>query len=138
MTLPTRNVVAAEIGTSTSVRHVSRQLIQSAPPRQVANLIGSRTNLLMSVFRPWLNESISLVKRVISSEDPESEKLARSRLIVRRKNLLRISNRVFCITSATSTSWRNVNNPFKATPSMTSAIKSTSVGKLSCGRYRFT
>ena len=77
---------------------MSRQLIQSAPPRQLANRIGSRITLLMSVFRPWPNESMSLVNRVISSEEPWSEKLARSRLIVRRKNMLRMSNSVSCIT----------------------------------------
>ena len=68
------------------MRHVSRQLNQSAPPRQLAIRIGSRTSLLISVTSPWPNESISLVNRAISSDDPWSEKLARSRLIVRRKN----------------------------------------------------
>ena len=77
----------------------------------------------MSVLSPCPNESMSFVNRAISSEEPWSEKLARSRLIDRRKNMLRMSKRVNCITSATSTSWRNMKKPFRATPSMTSPIK---------------
>ena len=81
---------------------------------------------------------MSLVNRVISSDEPWSEKLARSRLIVRRKNTLRMSKRVNCMTSATRTSWRNMKKPLKATPSMTSPINRTSVLKLSSGKYLLT
>ena len=88
----------------------------------------------MSVLRPWPNESMSLVNRAISSDEPWSEKLARSRLIVRRKNRLRMSNSVNCMTSATRTSWRNMKKPLKATPTMTRPIRRSRVLKLSAGR----
>ena len=77
------------------------------------------------MLSPWPNESMSLVNRVISSDEPWSEKLARSRLIVRRKNTLRMSKSVSCMTEATSVSWRNMKKPLKATPTMTSPIKSS-------------
>ncbi len=57
---------------------------------------------------------------------------------MRRKNRLRMSKRVNCMTSATRTSWRNMKKPFTATPSMTSPINRTSVLKLSSGRYLLT
>ena len=123
MILPTRYVVAAEIGTSTRVKRVSRQLNASAPPRQDAIRSGSRIILLMSVLRPCPKESMSLVNRAISSEEPWSEKLARSRLTVLRKKVLRMRNSVNCITSATSTSWRKRNTPLNATLSITIPIE---------------
>ena len=78
---------------------------------------------------------MSLVNRAISSDEPWSEKLARSRLIVRRKKTLRMSKSVNCMTAATSTSCRNMKKPFKATPSITSPIKSRRLLKLSLGKY---
>ena len=116
--------MAPEIGTRISVKQVSRQLNQSAPPRQLANRSGSRITLLISVLSPWPNESMSLVNRVISSDEPWSEKLARSRLIVRRKKTLRMSKSVSCMTEATSVSCRNMKKPFKATPIITSPMSS--------------
>ena len=93
MILPTRNVVAPEMGIKIMVRQVSRQLIQRPRVKKVTIRMGSRITLLISVLSPWPNESMSLVNRAISSDEPWSEKLARSRLIDRRKNMLRMSKR---------------------------------------------
>jgi hypothetical protein len=85
MILPVRLAVNTEIGTSTIVRRVSRQFIQSAKPRQEAARSGSRMTLLSRVFNPWPTESMSLVNREINSADPWSLKLDRSSAMVRRK-----------------------------------------------------
>ncbi len=104
MILPARLAVTAETGTSTRARQVSRQFSQRAIDKQLIARNGSRITLLNRVFNPCASESISLVNRAINSDEPWSLKLERSSARVRRKKWLRMSNRVNCITSATSTS----------------------------------
>ena len=70
MILPARLAVSPETGTSTIASSVSRQFSHMAILRQLIARSGSRTTLPSKVFRPWLSESMSLVNRDISSEDP--------------------------------------------------------------------
>ena len=106
---------------------------QSAPPRQLTNRSGSRITLLISVFKPWPNESMSLVNRAISSDEPWSEKLARSRSIVRRKKQVADVEEGQLHDVGDEHFLEEQEKPLNATPSITSAISSSRLLKLSPG-----
>ena len=102
------------MGTTMRVRQVSRQLNQKAPERQAMMRRGSRTTLDMRVERPWESESMSFVKRAMSSAAPLSPTWPRSSAMVRLKKRFRMSKRTCWLMSATRASCENMKKPLMA------------------------
>ncbi len=84
MTRPTRDSTKTAIGTRIRNMSVSCQLMRQAPKTHASARSGSATTLPMSILTPAPSESMSLVKRAVSSLDPWSPNWLTSRWMTLR------------------------------------------------------